>query len=83
MPEILASGEGGPARSAEMTELAAAMSEAIESLPDDLKQPLVLRELQHMSYDEIAAELELPLNTVRTRIFRARRALQTHMRDWQ
>ena len=66
-----------------MSELATAMGEAIESLPEDLKQPLVLRELQHMSYEEISAELELPLNTVRTRIFRARRALQTHMKDWQ
>jgi RNA polymerase sigma-70 factor (ECF subfamily) len=83
MPEILASTEGGPARSAEMSELATAMGEAIELLPEDLKRPLVLRELQHMSYEDIAGELEVPLNTVRTRIFRARRALQTHMKDWQ
>ena len=66
-----------------MSELATAMGEAIELLPEDLKRPLVLRELQHMSYEDIAGELELPLNTVRTRIFRARRALQTHMKDWQ
>lgn len=83
MPEILASGEDGPAHSAEMGDLAAAMAEAIEALPEDLKQPLVLRELQHLSYEEISAELDLPLNTVRTRIFRARRGLQAKMKDWQ
>lgn len=83
MPEILAAGTAGPERSAELAELAAAMGEAIESLPDDLKQPLVLREVQHHSYEQIAEELDLPLNTVRTRIFRARRALQSHMRAWQ
>jgi DNA-directed RNA polymerase specialized sigma24 family protein len=36
-----------------------------------------------MSYEDIASELELPLNTVRTRIFRARRALQSEMKEWQ
>lgn len=83
MPEMLAAVNASPERSAEMSELAAAMSEAIEGLPDDLQKPLVLRELQHMSYEDIAIELDLPLNTVRTRIFRARRALQTHMEAWQ
>lgn len=83
MPEIPATGGGGPERSAEMSELAAAMNEAIEALPEDLKQPLVLRELKHLSYEDIAGELQLPLNTVRTRIFRARRALQSHMKDWR
>ena len=83
MPEILASGGAGPERSAEMSELAVAMNDAIERLPDDLKEPLVLRELQHKSYEDIAGELQLPLNTVRTRIFRARRALQSDMREWQ
>jgi RNA polymerase sigma-70 factor (ECF subfamily) len=83
MPETLAATESGPERSAEVSDLARAMGEAIDLLPDDLKQPLVLRELQHLSYEDIAGELDLPLNTVRTRIFRARRALQIHMKDWQ
>ncbi len=83
MPEILATADAGPERSAEMTDLGRAMGQAIESLSDDLKQPLVLRELQHMSYEAIADELDLPLNTVRTRIFRARRALQSQLEDWR
>ncbi len=83
MPDTLAAEATGPEQSAEASELARAIGTAIESLPEDLKHPLVLREMQHMSYEDIAGRLELPLNTVRTRIFRARRALQAHMRDWQ
>ncbi len=74
---------GSPERSAEMAELRAAMEQAIEELPQDLREPLVLRELDHMSYDDIAQRLDLPLNTVRTRIFRARRALQAGMEEWR
>ena len=83
MPETVASLEAGPEGSAEASDLARAMGEAIDQLPDDLKQPLVLREYEHLSYEDIAGQLDLPLNTVRTRIFRARRALQIHMKDWQ
>ncbi|MBT8164517.1 MAG: sigma-70 family RNA polymerase sigma factor [Acidimicrobiia bacterium] len=83
MPETVASLEAGPEGSAEASDLARAMGEAIDQLPDDLKQPLVLREYEHLSYEDIAGRLDLPLNTVRTRIFRARRALQIHMKDWQ
>ena len=71
------------ARRAEQRELQAAMATAIDSLPEDLRGPLVMREYDHKSYEEIAAELDLPLNTVRTRIFRARRALQTSMEEWR
>ena len=83
MPERLAAPDAGPERQAMKGELAEALGEAIKELPADLQRPLVLRELHHMSYEDIAGELDLPLNTVRTRIFRARRALQSHMRDWQ
>jgi RNA polymerase sigma-70 factor (ECF subfamily) len=83
MPETMASLGSGPSHSAEMSELARAMEAAIESLPEDLRAPLVLREMEHLPYDAIADELDLPLNTVRTRIFRARRALQVQMKEWQ
>ena len=83
LPESSARLESGPERQAERRELAEALGEAIQQLPDDLQRPLVLREMQHMSYEDIAHELDLPLNTVRTRIFRARRALQSHMSEWQ
>ena len=83
IPETMASPGSGPSHAAEMSELARAMGIAIESLPEDLRAPLVLREMEHLSYDAIADELDLPLNTVRTRIFRARRALQVQMKEWQ
>lgn len=82
LPEVLPISTG-PAREAELSELARAMRSAIDDLPEDLREPLVLREIQHLSYEEIAGRLDLPLNTVRTRIFRARRALRDQMEAWR
>ena len=82
MPEIGSVLES-PEKSVEMAEMRAEMEQAIEELPQDLREPLVLRELDHLSYDEIAGRLGLPLNTVRTRIFRARQALQGQMEHWR
>ena len=48
-------------------------------LPDRLREPLVLREFEELSYEQIAEQTDTPLNTVRTRILRARRALREDM----
>lgn len=56
---------------------------AIDQLPDKLREPLVLREFEELSYEEIADRTGIPLNTVRTRILRARRALRTEMEAWR
>ena len=53
-------------------ELQRAILHSIEELPDDLKHALTLRELEGMSYDEIALAMDCPIGTVRSRIFRAR-----------
>ena len=53
-------------------ELQRAILHSIEQLPDDLKHALTLRELEGMSYDEIALAMDCPIGTVRSRIFRAR-----------
>ena len=53
-------------------ELQRAILHSIEELPDDLKHALTLRELEGMSYDEIALAMGCPIGTVRSRIFRAR-----------
>ena len=53
-------------------ELQRAILHSIEQLPDDLKHALTLRELEGMSYDEIALAMGCPIGTVRSRIFRAR-----------
>ena len=53
-------------------ELNETVMDAIQSLPDDLRTAIVLRELDGMSYEEIAESMECPVGTVRSRIFRAR-----------
>lgn len=47
----------------------------IETLPDDLRTAITLRELEGMSYEEIAVVMDCPVGTVRSRIFRAREAI--------
>lgn len=56
-------------------ELHAMVERAIEGLPDDLRTAIVLRELDGMSYEEIAQTMDCPVGTVRSRIFRARDAI--------
>lgn len=52
---------------------------AVARLPEKYREPLVLRHAADMSYEEIADALELPLGTVKTRIFRAREALRSSL----
>ncbi|GAM65732.1 RNA polymerase sigma factor rpoE [Vibrio ishigakensis] len=54
--------------------------DAIEALPEDLKTAMTLRELDGLSYEEIAAVMECPVGTVRSRIFRAREAVEKKMK---
>lgn len=61
-------------------ELEQTMSKAIAQLPEDLKTAIVLREVDGMSYDEIALEMDCPIGTVRSRIFRARDAIDSALR---
>lgn len=61
----------------------AQLREALAELPDTLREPLVLREYQLLPYEEIADTLGIPLNTVRTRIFRAKAALRQELADWE
>ena len=56
-------------------ELQEAVERAIAALPEDLRTAIVLRELEGMSYEEIAQTMECPVGTVRSRIFRARDAI--------
>lgn len=61
-------------------ELEQTMSKAIATLPDDLKTAIVLREVDGLSYEEIAEKMDCPIGTVRSRIFRARDAIDQAMR---
>ncbi len=57
-----------------------AVNRAIERLPEDLRTAIVLRELEGLSYEEIAESMNCPIGTVRSRIFRAREAIATELR---
>ena len=56
-------------------ELQETVERAIAALPEDLRTAIILRELEGMSYEEIAETMECPVGTVRSRIFRARDAI--------
>ena len=56
-------------------ELKETVERAIAALPEDLRTAIILRELEGMSYEEIAQTMECPVGTVRSRIFRARDAI--------
>lgn len=53
---------------------------SIAELPEDLRTAIVLREMEGMSYEEIATTMECPIGTVRSRIFRAREAIDEQLR---
>lgn len=53
---------------------------AIAALPEDLRTAIVLREIEGMSYDDIAQSMDCPIGTVRSRIFRAREAIAAQLR---
>ncbi len=61
-------------------QIAAAVNFAIEALSDDLRQAITLREIEGLSYEEIAALMNCPIGTVRSRIFRAREAIALRLR---
>jgi len=61
-------------------EVAAAVNAAIEALSPDLRQAITLREIEGLSYEEIAELMNCPIGTVRSRIFRAREAIALRLR---
>ncbi|WP_322996816.1 RNA polymerase sigma factor RpoE [Castellaniella sp.] len=61
-------------------QVAQTVNAAIEDLPDDLRTAIVLREIEGMSYEDIANTMQCPIGTVRSRIFRAREAIAARLR---
>lgn len=61
-------------------EIAAAVNSAIAALSEDLRQAITLREIEGLSYEEIADMMNCPIGTVRSRIFRAREAIAARLR---
>jgi RNA polymerase sigma-70 factor (ECF subfamily) len=56
------------------------VNSSLQELPDDLRTALTLREIEGLSYEEIAAVMDCPIGTVRSRIFRAREAIAANLR---
>ena len=65
----------GPESILAAKEIVAVVNAAMDALPADLKQAITLREIEGLSYDEIATAMDCPVGTVRSRIFRAREAI--------
>jgi RNA polymerase sigma-70 factor (ECF subfamily) len=61
-------------------EIVLAIRDALEALPEDLRTAITLRELEGLSYEEIAKAMECPIGTVRSRIFRAREAIDARLK---
>jgi len=61
-------------------EIAAAVNVALEQLPEELRQAITLREMEGLSYEEIAEMMNCPIGTVRSRIFRAREAVSARIK---
>ena len=68
--------ENQPEMKAVGDETHAAVLQAMESLPENYRLPVLLRYSEHYSYQEIAEKLSLPVSTVETRLFRGKKILQ-------
>ena len=83
--ELIESGEGlrdqaTPERQMLTNEIATTVHRVLELLPPDLRTAITLREIEGMSYEEIAEVMDCPIGTVRSRIFRAREAIDQELR---
>ena len=77
----LSSDSGSPEAIAMGDELVRVVDTAMQALPEELRAALTLRELEGLSYDDIAEVLGCPVGTVRSRIFRAREAIDERVRE--
>ena len=72
--------QGTPENELLREEIKSTVFNAIADLPDDLRTAIMLRELEGMSYEDIAVTMDCPIGTVRSRIFRAREAIDEKLR---
>ena len=72
---------GGPEDNLVSSQLEEVVYQAIGDLPEELEVAITLREFEAMSYEEIAQVMECPVGTVRSRIFRAREAIENRMNE--
>lgn len=72
-----------PEQSAHVNMLSDKVKDAIQNMPENLKSVLVLYEIQGLKYKEISKALDLPLNTVKVYILRARKKLQEELKNYE
>lgn len=81
--EAVAGGEGAnPQEIVEARELTRVMDRVLRALPKELREAAVLRDVEGMSYEEIAGVLGCPMGTVKSRLNAARKRLQAAAREW-
>jgi len=71
---------GTPERELLASEIKQVIHDTISALPGDLKEAITLREMEGLSYEEIATVMDCPIGTVRSRIFRAREAIDQQLK---
>ncbi len=74
--------DASPARSAEAIERNRAVRKAVVSLPPDLRQVVVMKEFEELTFQQIADALEIPLSTVKSRLYTALRQLQLRLQKF-
>jgi len=74
--------DASPARNAETVERTAAVRRAVGALPPDLRQVVVMKEFEELTFQEIADALEIPLSTVKSRLYTALRQLQMRLQKF-
>lgn len=74
--------EAGPAEEFFDSILDDEVVRAVENLPDEFRIPVVLSDVQGMSYEEIAEQLKIPLGTLKSRLYRARQRLQEELFEY-
>ena len=79
--DFLSGAEFGPDRMLAQKELAARLQQALDALPFDQRTAIVLREIDGLSYEEIAFSLGVAIGTVKSRLTRARHALRLALQE--
>src|SRR5437016_7627084 len=74
--------DASPARAAEKVERSSAVRSAVSALPPDLRQVVVMKEFEELTFQEIADVLEIPLSTVKSRLYTAPRQLQLRLQKF-
>ena len=74
--------DASPARVVEDVERSSAVRRAVSALPPDLRQVVVMKEFEELTFQEIADVLELPLSTVKSRLYTALRQLQMRLQKF-